>query len=264
MNTQQYPLLIEGFYSNQNGSNPSVVATAGTAINWQNSITEGRGNVVMLDIVASGITTPSVANIGDVSLLVSSQTVIENSELANYTAAAYPRSYELTPLEQRPGQTLQLVLNPLSTIGAVVHAYYENQFATEQIIKARYSSVLRQKTKEYRETFIFGRDILRGDTITIPTALGNVVAIQFFTYDDTSVPGDAYQLTLLSCFVDGIRILNKAASPLFSPTSGRPGLVFPIFIKGGSTIQLEADTRYATVGQIVFGIRLYFDDTVSV
>jgi hypothetical protein len=259
---EKLPLLIEGFYSNANRTSPSVVPTPGTAVSWNNQIREGRGDMVMLDIVASGLPTVPTDNndLGVLDLFIGSMVVIQQSELANYRNNSYIRSYELMQLRQAPGQTIALNLLPTDAPGAVVHVYYENRFATAAIIEARNRAILKQRTIEYRDNFLFGVDIAESQNFTVPTGMGNVVGIEFFAYNYRTNPGNCAYRSLLSCSVNGVSILTNAISTLFLPDSGRPGLIFPIFIRPGSTFSFKADTRYATSGEVVMGARLYFDD----
>jgi len=261
-NTAKYPLLIAGFYSDQNGGSSTLTAIgAGTRKNWTNTIQQSRGDLIMLDIV------PSVLRLRDFqeavfNLSIAGVDVIINGVLVNYQIQSFIRSYELLRLRQKAGQTLSLTAIGATgnAQGIVVHAYHENNCSTPEIIAARNKSVLKQRTFEQGGILLGGvKNATTGATYTIPKSMGNVVAVQFLCSDDAG--GDNCAKTPISVSMGGTDILKNALAVVFHPYSGRPGLIFPILIRGGETFEISGDTSGVAVAAPVYvKLRFYFDE----
>jgi hypothetical protein len=266
----QYPLLIKGLYSNQDGTNSSRILGPGTNVAWSNVITENRGDIVAIDAITTMPNFWSVPNtentpLGNYSIFVGGMKVIANASLNDTLPIAKPRSYEYLRLKQKGGQTIQLEVANTSamTFGTYVHLYHFNKFASRPIIEARQTSSLKQRTVTVQQTFIGGQRIQRGNSITVPTASGNIVAIEITCTQDqpTSVIADE---STLSMYVDGNSILEEASTSLFLPVCGRPGLIFPILIRPGSTISIEADTdNSVNTETLTVDVKFYFDDDIT-
>lgn len=263
------PLLIKGFSANKNGSSDSTIAVAATPVTWNNVLPEQRGNLIALDVVATNADNTNwqditTINLGWFNLLIGSMQVLTAQRLVDYLVTSRPRSYELLSLEQKAGQTMQFELNPETTIGAVVHAYFQNQYATREVIAARQNSVLKQRILGVTQIFAAGQRFQRGNSITVPTAQGNVVAIELSCVTDIQEL-QLLSISKLSVYVNGESVIEEAATVLFIPMSGRPGLIFPIVIRPGSTISIEVDTLNtgAIPEKLHATLKLYFDDDLT-
>jgi len=261
-NTAKYPLLIAGFYSDQNGGSSTLVAIgAGSRKNWSNTIQQSRGDLVMIDVV------PTVLRLRDdqqavFSFAIAGVDVIINAVLVNYQVQNFPRSYELLKIRQKPGQTLSLIAigQPLNAQGIAIHAYHENNCSTPEIIAARSQSILKQRTIEIGGILLGGvKNATTGATYTIPKSMGNVVAVQILCSDDAS--GDNCAKTPVTISMGGTDIIKNAIAIVFHPYSGRPGLIFPILIRGGETFEIFGDTSGVAVAAPVYvKVRFYFDE----
>ena len=267
MTTQSYPLLVQGIFSDQNATNgtlnPAAPLTNG---GWTNKIQTGRGNLVLIDFVPTNIdnSTNPVSQVGVFSYQVGGQTVVQNMESRSFAPGAYPRSNEILALNQPGGQSVRLLLDTLGgTSGLVVHHYFENKFNTLEVMNARRSAALKQRIQEFRHTFATGLKQGQSAVFNVPIGIGNIVALEFIV-NTAIVASKDWTLATFSMSVDGVTILDNANSSIFLPMSGRPGLVFPIVIRPGSTFQLFADTSELGVGDsFVFTARAYFDDDTN-
>jgi len=264
METQRYPLLIAGFFSNANGGQSSFTAIgAGTRLQWSNTIITGRGDMVLLDIVPT-MQPSSVVSEATIELAIGGMQVLQNGTLARYEAQAIPRSNELMHLRQSGGQTLQFtaVGDTGNTQGAVVHIYHENKFATEEIIAARNYSDLKQRIVEFTFAAGTGNKFVQSGTFTVPANVGNVVGIEVNAWDNGS--NLFLSRSTFTASIGGVTIMQNVAGNLLQNNCARPGLIFPILIRGTETIQLSADTSNAAVGNTVtFKIRLYLDNDLT-
>jgi len=264
METQKYPLLIAGFFSNANGGQSSFTAIgAGTRLQWSNTIITGRGDMVLVDIVPT-MQPNSVLTEATIELAIGGMQVLQNGTLGRYEPQAIPRSNELMQLKQRGGQTLQFTAigTTGNTQGAVVHIYHENKFATEEIIVARNYSDLKQRIVEFTFTTVTGTKFSQSGTFTVPANVGNVVGMEINAFDDGS--NVFVSRSLLTVAIGGTNVMQNVAANIFLNDCARPGLIFPILIRGTETIQMVADTSNGAVGNTVtFKVRLYLDNDVT-
>jgi len=267
MTTQSYPLLIQGIFTDQNGTNNTLLPAAPlTNGGWTNKIQTGRGNLVLIDFVPTNIDNSenAVTPISIFSYQVGGQTVVQNMESRSFAPGAYPRSNEILALNQPGGQSVRLIIDTLGgSTGLMVHHYFENKFNTLEVMNARRSAALKQRIQEFRHTFATGLKQGQSTVFNVPIGIGNIVALEFIV--NTSIAGAKdWTLATFSMSVDGVTILDNANSGIFLPMSGRPGLVFPIVIRPGSTFQLFADTSEVGAGDsFVLAAREYFDDDTN-
>lgn len=255
-----YPLLLRGLYSSPSGANNSIIAVAATPLIWSNSIEEGRGNMTMLDVIASNFSAPDGTPGGNFSVSIGGMVVLQNQNINRYAWNNFPRSYEILQINQPPGQTIELNYLPTTTTGAVVHCYHFNQYAIPSIIAARNTSILKQRIVTFAAAFAPNVDLAQSQSFTIPTGIGNVVGIELNTYNEGAAD-DTVQTSLISLLVGGVKIFDEVAPLLFFEGSGRPGLIFPILIRPGQTLQFQAITDLAAgPGDMIVEMRLYFDD----
>jgi hypothetical protein len=261
----KYPLLIQGIYSNRDGATLQTVAPAVQFINqgWTNALQIGRGDIVAVDpVTTSAPSLNSNVDLGTFSYFIGSEQVYQDEPLTRHITAAVPRSYEVLQMRSKGGQSVRMALtNDALRAGVVMHHYFENNFATPEIISARQESVLKQRIKTFRVTTFSGGGRNVGSNITIPTGVGNVIAIEIFVTRGTATESLS-QNSLMTLLVDGIEVFKDAASAAFLSVSGRPGLIFPILIRPGSTFRLECDNSF-TAGLapvLTYNIRLYFDN----
>lgn len=266
MSSQPYPLLIQGLFTNANAGQQTIEPAGAGSFGWQNKITTGRGKLVLLDFITTNIdpVSPGMVSLGRFNYIVGGQTVVQNMEMRSFIPSAFPRSNEILKLKQPGGQSVSLnFINTADAAGLVVHHYFENQFATAEVIEARNTSELKQRIQEITNAFQTG---IKGGTsqeFTVPTGIGNVVAVEFILNTNVVAPKD-WTTSAFSVEVNGISILDNVAGAIFLPCSARPGLIFPIVIKSGSTIKMSCDTSAIAAGDTMnFTMRLYFDNDVS-
>jgi len=182
MSSQPYPLLIQGLFTNANAGQQTIEPAGAGSFGWQNKITTGRGKLVLLDFITTNIdpVNPGMKSLGRFNYIVGGQTVVQNMEMRSFIPSAYPRSNEILILKQPGGQSVSLnFINTADAAGLVVHHYFENQFATAEVIEARNTSELKQRIQEITNAFQTG---IKGGTsqeFTVPTGIGNVVAVEF-------------------------------------------------------------------------------------
>lgn len=266
MNTAKYPLLIAGFYSDQNGSPETFTAIgAGTRKSWTNSIAQARGDMVALDVVPTVAFTSSTSLQAIFDVNVSGTAVIQQATLVNYQPGSFARSYELTQLRQPAGQTIGLTVvgQTGNTQGAALHVYHENNCATPAIIAARNKSILKQRTLEIGGTLLGGSKVAKfANQFTIPKSMGNVVGLQLLINDDTD--GDNTAKTICSVSMGGTDIFQNVIGSIFNAQSARPGLIFPILIRGGETFNVTADTSAVAIGDPLYiRLKFYFDEDIE-
>jgi hypothetical protein len=257
-----YPLLIQGVFSSPGGANETLTPGGGLFnAGWSNNIKTGRGDLVVVDPVTTFVT-PGEENInlGTFTYQIGGQAVLDGCNLGRYQAIARPRSNELLQMRQPGGQSVKLLFNNIgSGPGLMIHHYFENNFATREIIAARNISILKQRIKDTSATFIAGVKTATPVTGVIPKGIGNVVAIEFFVSGNGAQTYKSLQACLFSFSVGGISIIEDGNCSIFTATGARPGLIFPILIRGGETFAFGANT-VAGLGPTVITARLYFDD----
>lgn len=264
MEIQKYPLLVAGFYADASGTNETFTAIgAGVRKSWNNTIITGRGDMVMIDVMPTMKAVP-VADEAVINVSVGGMTVINNASLTEYAHTAAPRSNEILKLKQSGGQTLQFsaVGSTGNDQGAAVHIYHENKFATPEIIAARHYSSLKQRIIDFNTTLATGNKYVASNTFVVPSNVGNVVGIQLMVFDDTA--GTVVSQCLVGLSIGGVSIFQDVAGGLFQYNTARPGLIWPILIRGTETFQVVANTGNAAAGSsIIIKIRLYLDDDVT-
>lgn len=261
-----YPLLVQGIYSNPNAGQLSINPGLGSNFAWNNTIQIGRGNLIGIDPIATGVSLANALNeAGTFSYNVGGQTIIDNAQIGSYIVENKPRTNEILSLNQPGGQSLQLSGRNTATVGAgiVVHHYFENKFATPSIIAARYSSSLKTRIKDYVFKFASNTKNNASSIFNVPVGLGNIVGIEFTCFTDNASLVTLSQ-TVFSCNVSGIEIVQNACLSAFCTLSGRPSQIFPILIRPGETFQLFADSSNTAAGATCGVVaRLYFDDDLT-
>lgn len=196
---------------------------------------------------------------------VSGVAVIQQGTLVNYQIGSFARSYELTQLRQPAGQTIGLTVvgETGNNQGAILHIYHENNNATPAIIAARNKSILKQRTIELGGTLLGGSKVAKFATdFTIPKSMGNVVAVQFLV-NDTADGSDAAK-TILTVSMGGTNIFQNVCGAAFNTQSARPGLIFPILIRGGETFNVTADTSAVGIGNALYiRLKFFFDEDIE-
>lgn len=266
MSSQPYPLLIQGISSDQNSAN-STLKPAGALTNggWTNKIQSGRGNLVLIDFIPTNqdYTSNTFKVLGIFSYQVGGQTVVQSAQVNGYLVSAFARSNEILMLDQPAGQSVKLSLDTQGGFtGLVVHHYFENKFSIPEVIQARHINTLKQRIQEFRHTFASGLKGGISALFNVPTGIGNIVGLEFIL--NCSTNNEIASQALFSMSVDGVQILDNAAGALFLNVSARPGLIFPIVIRSGSTFQLFADTSAVAVGDtFTFSVRAYLDNDTN-
>lgn len=256
----ELPLIIKGYYSNAAGTNDTI-ATMAAATTWSNTLEKNRGDLVALDVVKTGSRIPGATLSAPISVAVGGESVIDNVPLNNYLVYAHPCDYPYTILRQPGGQTLQFVNAGAQTGGAIVHAYYSNPFATPEIIAARSTASLKNKVLSLFSSFASNVRASSGNLV-IPTGRGNVVGIEITSESVTAQ--DTAALSLYSLVVDGVRIIDSCSALVGDPQYSRCGLIWPVLIRPGATIEIFSDATRAAAGQTYrLGVNLYFDDAVG-
>jgi hypothetical protein len=261
---QTFPLLCKGFYSNANGTSPTITTAQLTANRgWTNQTPTGRGNLVAIDIMKTAV---KLDNGIDVLLTLSlgGVQIFTGVSLNNYVLYARAGSYFIAQLNQPEGQTIALNTNGTApTGGAVIHCYFANGWNQPEVWKALQTSELKCRYQDFVFTGAGGVKGITSGTLTVPTGKGNVVGVMLLAENDgvNDEPGTA----LVSVRFNGVTVLDEVSAYLGSPECARPGLIFPLVVQGGSTLEIIGDTSAGTVGQLIrLGVRLFFDDQISV
>lgn len=254
-----YPLLIKGLFSNVDGTNSSM--TTPGVVQWNNNIQEGRGNVRALDLMVyntGGDLTPQTLNMGAANLYIGGSIVLQNVGLNAYQYLSSPGMYEGTICTIPPGQTVQFQQNAQVSYGAILHTYFDNIFNTKKVMDARRTSVVKQRVLQFTsQAFADGQKFQESAVFTVPTAIGNVVAIQPVIYGSTS---NIIMRSLWSVVIGGIKVVDNASCMLALPGCTRPMAIMPIVIRSGETFTIQVDTSAAGgPATLVVGLRLYFD-----
>lgn len=260
MNTTQLPLLIKGYNSDLNGSNSSLPATAG-AVQWNNVLESGRGNLVALDALQTGTyqffgrNTPALTTISLAGIQV-----ISNVDADDFAPIAHPGDYFIMPINQPGGQTLSLTLGTSSgNNGLQVLAFYENKYATPEWKQKLLYARLKRRCQTFFQTITTNVNNQFSSDFTVPQSQGNVVGVEFTSYiNSTGNPTDL-GTTLFSAYVNGTSIFENLLCSYGAKYSTRPNL-FPIFIPGGTTIRFKVDAAGALAApSFTVGLKLYFD-----
>lgn len=259
-----YPLLVQGVFSNSQGTQRSLLPAAAIG-SWNNVIKIGRGDLIGIDPVTTNIdATGSLQNSGNFIYYVSGQQVLDTAQLSNYVVTAKAGSYEILPLRQPGGQSIKLAYDNIgSNVGLMVHHYFENKFAIPSIIQARMNSALKPRIKTYSWSFVNGTKLNTGAQYAVPTGLGNVVAVEVFTAITT---GTIRPLTLntFTISIGGTTIFEDANAAAYSAQTHKPAQILPILIRPGETFTATADTSdNATVSTMTLTLKLYFDEDYS-
>lgn len=254
-----YPLLIKGLFSNVDGTNNSL--TTPGVVQWNNNIQEGRGNVRGLDLMAyniAGDLTPQTINMGTCNVYIGGSIVLQNVLLNKYQYLSNPGTYEPTVLTIPPGQTVQFQQNAIVSYGAILHTYFDNKFNTSKVIEARRTAIVKQRVLQFTsQAFADGQKFQESAVFTVPTAIGNVVAIEPVIYGSTA---NIIMRSLYSVVIGGVKVVDNASCMLALPGCTRPMAIMPIVIRSGETFTIQVDTSAAGgPATLVVGLRLYFD-----
>lgn len=266
-----YPLLVQGYFSNANGTNASLVIQAGPATQqWSNILTKGRGNLKFLDIVAINNLDP-LNSLGPtfVTLSLGGTEIVTNGLNVMYGYYSQPGYYNLIPIDSPGGQNIQLVHTIPNGAGGgiVVCAYYENKAATNQLLLAalRYSA-LKQRVQDFWQLFNLGvGPYLERLSITVPTGKGNVVGIAILAYfNDPSGLAIARPEILVRVQVNGNLVVQDAPLVQFLPQSTRTNM-YPILIPGGMevVVSINGSGLPPLTGIVWAGVRFYYDELVD-
>lgn len=262
---QNFPLLCKGLYSNVNGTSPTITAAQLTANRgWTNQTPTGRGNLVALDAMQtvtrldSGVSIPITVAVGGVQ-------VFTNCSLNNYLLTARPASYHIAQLDQPEGQTITLNAGGafgLASGGVVLHCYFQNGWNQPQVWQALQTAKLKCRYQDFSFIGVGGQKNQSSGTLTVPTGKGNVIGIMLMAENDgvNDEPGVA----LLSVNFNGVTVIDQVSAYLGAAICARPGLIFPLVVQGGSTLEIVADMSNGTIGrQMSAGVRLFFDDQIN-
>jgi hypothetical protein len=264
----KYPLLIQGINGNTSGTistlNPGVLAAP---ITWTNQLKVGRGDLVGVDpvLVATDATISQLA--GTFTYSMAGTQIFNNADNSRHVVGARPGNYNMVAVRQGGGQTVALTFANNATVpcGMVVHHYYENLFFVQQVIEAANYAQAKQRVQDFSFVATTVGKFIQSPNFTIPTALGNVVAVEFIVTGTTAAATFA-QITkaLITVSIGGTTILENASGGIFTPASARPGLIFPLVIRGGETFQFLLDTSaLAATSQVNLTMRCYFDNDLS-
>jgi len=259
---KDYPLLVKGFFSDQQGNGDTIPPTITTASGWANTLPQGRGNTRYIDVMKTAAKVPGVISpIFTVS--VAGVDVLSGTTLNSKVVGAYPGSYLMAALDQPAGQTIQLnVQSGGGNGGIIVHTYFQNGWDQPAVWDALKTAKLKTRYQDFFYSAGSGIKGVVSPEFTVPVSKGNVVAIQLLA-EDNNVQETSGQTTLTVSF-NGIQVIENALAYLGVPECARPGLVFPFVVPGGSTFNISADTSRLAVGQSArFGVRLYFDDQLT-
>ncbi len=257
----KYPLLIQGVWSNQAGTVQSIVPGGSlTNAGWSNNLKSGRGDLVAIDPITTFIDAyDQDTYLGEFSYYVGSETVIQSAPFSRYVPANKPRSNELLQLRQPGGQSVRLSFNNDATgPGIMVHHYFENWYATKEIIAARQNPVLKPRIKDFVLAVPAATKLTESQNFAVPTGLGNVIAVELIGERVTTTV-KTMMTGLVTVVVGGTEIFQDVNLGITVPAAGRPGLIFPILIRPSETFVIKVDTTNLTGTARVY-LRLYFDD----
>jgi hypothetical protein len=258
-----YPLLVQGVFSNNQGTQRSLLPGAALG-SWNNTIKIGRGDLIGIDPITTNIDAAgSLANQGKFTYYVSGQQILDTAQLSNYAVTNKAGSYEILPVRQPGGQSVKIDYDTTVPIGIMVHHYFENKFAIPSIIQARMNSALKPRIKTFSWSFANNTKLNTGAQYAVPTGLGNVVAVEVFTTITTGTI-KPLSLNLFSISIGGTTIFEDANAAAYCAQTHRPAQILPILIRPGETFTATADTSdNATVSVMTLTLKLYFDDDYS-
>jgi hypothetical protein len=262
MNTTQLPLLIKGYNSDLSGSNSSFVATAG-AVQWNNVLDSGRGNLVALDAIQTGAYQFFGRNSAAlVTISLAGIQVISGSDADDFAPIAHPGDYFIMPINQPGGQTLSLNLGTSSgNNGLQVLAFYENKYATPDWKQKLLYSKLKRRTQTFFQTILSNTNNQFSQDFTVPQSQGNVVGVELTSYINSVGNLTDLGTSTITVFVNGTTIFENVLVAYGAKYCTRPQL-FPIFIPGGTTIRFQVNAGNALAApSFVVGLKLYFDAT---
>jgi hypothetical protein len=264
-NLDMYPLLVQGIYSNPNGGQRSLLPAANIG-SWNNAIKIGRGNLIAIDPISTNITAAqSLGNTGSFNYNIGGQIVYDTAAISNYAVTNKAGQYQVLPLKQPGGQSVSLNYDASagSGQGVMIHHYFENKFNIPAICNARFNSALKPRIKSFNFTFSNGQKIATGAQFSVPTGLGNVVAIEVFTTNSAASLVNL-QLALFTVSVGGTTIFEDANAAAYCAQTHKPNQVLPILIRPGETFTATADTSdIVGAGNMTLSVKLYFDDDFS-
>lgn len=262
------PLLIKGFYSNNNGSNATIRGQAGALQQWSNTLPTGRGYLAAIDVLTITKPTPDYLESNGpapVTLQIGGVEVITNAMGSQFMPNANSGQYKALPMFVAEGQTLGFVIdNSLysSVMGAQVLAYFENPFATQEM----YEKIAYAKIKQrYQDFFVLVTNANTYANVTrflIPNEKGNVCAIQPISWiPNTTTLADDTERIIFRASVNGNSIIEDVSILAGGPYYSRQN-TYPILIPGGMYIEIAADGQYMATAQGGFvGVRVWFDDS---
>lgn len=262
------PLLIQGLFSNVAGTistlNPGALATP---VSWSNTLKVGRGDLIAVDPVLTNTDLTISQSAGTFTYSLGGTQIFNNADNARHVVGARPGTYNIIPVKQGGGQTVLLTFFNKATLpcGMVVHHMYENKFFKKEVLEAMDYSQAKQRVQD----FIFNASVVaasnKSQNFTIPTGLGNVVAVEFIASGVTPAATFA-EITkaLVNVSVGGTSILENASAGIFTAGSARPNTIFPLVIRGGDTFQYDINTAAMAAGsELQFTMRCYFDNDLS-
>jgi hypothetical protein len=260
------PLLCKGYFSNIDGTNPTLLTPAANTP-WTNALDTTHGDMVGVDIVRTdtlkgfdvGAGLPQIFN-----LQIGGIAIIQNALSSNFWAGATPGAYQILHLIQRGGQTLNFrlqFLDPAYVGGAIVHIMYENLYNNTRVKLARQTGTLKQKYIDFTETFPSGPATSNFKS-TIPAQIGNVVAVQILAASDSDY--DGISNALFSLAVDGTKIFDDCSLLMGASLWSRPTLQWPIVLRSGATLDFSYTGAGAAGASIRAGFRLFFDDSAPI
>ena len=262
MNTTQLPLLVKGYNSDLGGSNSSLPATAG-ALQWNNVLDSGRGNLVALDAIQTGAyqffgrNTPAL-----VTISLAGIQVISGIDADDFAPIAHPGDYFIMPVNQPGGQTLALNLGISSgNNGLQVLAYYENKYATNDWKQKLLYARLKRRVQTFYQTITTNVNNQFSQDFTVPQSQGNVVGVELTSYINSTGNLTDLGTTTVTVYVNGTTIIENLLVAYGAKYCTRPQL-FPIFIPGGTTIRFQVNAAGALAApNFTVGLKMYFDAT---
>ena len=261
MQNSALPLLVKGYNTDTNGTTNNTLPVTGATISFNNVFDSGRGDVIAIDAIETGRPQIFVGNTGATATIsVAGIQVISGVNAGDFAPYSNPGNYYITPLRQPGGQTLALFLTGGSgSHGLQVLGFYENQYATPEIIGRLSYSKLKRKYQTFTFNVTTNAKNQTSQQFTIPQAQGNVVGVQLVSYLNTGGNLTDLGLSTFSAFVNGVSIMENVVSVYGHSASTRP-TIFPICINGGSTLSFNVDaSNCAATPSFTIGLKVFFD-----
>jgi len=236
------PLLLQGF----------AVLEAATLVNdsIRYTITQNRGNVIMMDLI-------SAFKIGDlresqITVSVGGIEIIQATSLENFNAEAFQGRYRAICADYRGGQTINVQLNNQSAVTAQVylHLGYENPWNEPQWIE-----LLNQcaSSLHISENVVDVATGLKGaGKFTLPKNRGQIVAIQPVAYGANTV---GMQGGIMSVSSNGVTIFEDIQLSYGSIESSRNN-IFPIHLENAGTLEIDIENN--GTNDVTAGVKLYY------